>query len=83
MLVLDRGLMLKMVTVEIIMTESIENRLAERGLSIKGKPGSTPMSEQSRTSLEATAKNPCCKDATRLAALDELDRRDKKAKTKA
>ena len=82
MLVLDRGLMLKIITVETIMTDSIKKRLADRGLTIKERSGSTPMSEQSRPSLEATAKNPCCKDETRLAALDELDKRDK-TKTKA
>ena len=59
---------------------TIEQRLAKRGLTVKPKKARTPMVEQSRASLEATAKNDACHDATRAAALDELDRRDAKVK---
>jgi len=56
--------------------EAVNQRLADRGMSISEKRTRTPMSKQSNASLKATAKNPTSKIETREEALNELDRRE-------
>jgi len=61
------------------MEEQIQKRMAARGLSVSVKRKGTPMHLQARHSLEATVQNPSSKPETKLAALDELDKRDAEA----
>ena len=65
------------------MAQSIEDRMAKLGLTIKVKKSTTPWKLRAQHTVVGIATNPKNNPETRELALAELERRASKAPTKA